>query len=1053
MPKSKLQLLSVEHGLSQSVVNDLLIDSKGFLWVGTQNGLNRFDGYSFKVFYNNPQDKYTISSNFINCLAEDATDNLWVGTRRGLNKYDYRTQEFIHYGLPLNKLEFPQINIRSLLVDSENILWILLPDYLLRVNPVDEKMDVYALDEVLQDEVFCVAASLYESSSGNIWFVEGANLVMFDKVFEKFEYFNFRSEISHGCFIDIFENDKSMYVTTESAVYKMVSSSKIDQVFVKQFNTESFSVFPYRDQMFMISNSGVYALKDNKFELASEFVSENETTLRNFISVADVDGSGNLWIGTNGKGLMETSMHESRFESITLKISENNFLSDDQVSAIWVDPDFLWIGTYEYGLNIINRNTNEVELLTTDLRPDVLKSNNVYDICLLHDRYFIATGKGFSIIKRTPKGLVSETHSQLSDFNGHVYDILSVGDSLIYYSFGGVLYRYNVYTERQKSWTFDVESETGLTNSFSIEHVQDDFIFVGTSYGLFRFDLRNEYWDRFLFRDDDPSSISGNDVYALDYDSNGHLWIGTSSGGDFVNDPFAKSLKFNRLPLGDKYTVYSIVAGEDNTWIGTGNGLVRYSMADSVISFFTMADGLPCNEFNIGAIHRMDDDMVAFGGQGGVVLFNVDSVQLSDFNPYIELSETFIYSRKGKREVPVYSGVIIDLEVADFLINIHFTSLDYTSTEKILYRYKVNGSNWVEIGQQNYASFSNMQPGVYKIEINGTNADRIWSSNIAYVTLVVPSPWYSSWWAYVFYAALILVLVLFVIETRTRRLRLTNQVLREKEATAKQVSKQKDRLMTLHKDVTESLNYASRIQRALFPASSTFKRILPHSFAMHRPKDIISGDFYWVAESGSKAYVAVVDCTGHGVPGALMSVIGVELLKRIVLQDGYTRPAEVLNQLTAGLNQLFSKDEEDNYIADGMDMGLCIIDRETLMLEYSGAINSLYRINGNNIEEIKGDRMPVGVAAALKNYMFTNHIVDYSEDDMFYMATDGYPDQFGGNDNKKYKYTRFRNFLISISKHDMDLQQLLLENNFDKWRGLTEQVDDVLVVGFRPMFF
>lgn len=1048
----KVQSLSIEHGLSQSVVNDLLIDSRGFVWIGTQNGLNRYDGYNFKVFFNNPNDKFSISSDFITCLGEDAIDNLWIGTRSGLNKFNHRTHRFIHYGLPSNILEFPQFHVRSLLVDGGNFVWVLLPEYLVRINPVDDDMKIFSLNETVTKDKYCPVEGLYESSNNNIWFIAGSKLIMFDKVFENFEVFDFQRDLGTTCLTGVFESGKTMYVTTDNAVYEINNPSSITKVFTKGRDGEAFSVLKQKKQTFVVANDGYYCVRNGEFQLSKVFTNNSGVPLQNYITVADIDSSNNLWIGTSGKGVLKTNITRPRFQSITHNVFENRFLSDDQVSSIWVDPDIVWIGTYEYGLNILNKTNRTVELISVDTRPDLLKSNNIYDIAKVSNRYIIATGKGFSIVKKQGERLVHERHEKLENFTGRIYDILSIGDSLIYYSFGGVLYRYGLNSGTYVSWTFDVDSESGLTNSYSVEKVRDDLIFIATSYGLFRFDLRTEYWDRFLFSNDDPFSISGNNVYALDFDTHGRLWVGTSSGFAYVEDAYAKKMKFNRILEYEKHTVYSIVAGDNFTWIGTGNGLIRYNFDERVVSYFTKSDGLPCNEFNIGVQHHVDQSHVAFGGQGGVVLFNMDSVLLSDFNPVLELSNVVLYGRGGKRELPVYSGAVIDLSVSDFLVNIHFTSLDHTSPDKNLYRYKINNSDWVDLGNQNYSSFSNMQPGRYTIQISGTNSDRIWSDNTAMIVLQVPSPWYNSWWAYVFYTIILFVFVLFGIEVRTRHLRLTNQVLREKEASARQVTKQKDRLSVLHKDLTESISYASRIQRALFPANSTFKRILPFSFAMHRPKDIISGDFYWVAEAEAKVVVAVVDCTGHGVPGALMSVLAVELLKKIVVDEGYVKPSEILSQLSLGLYQLFEHDDDAVDISDGMDMGLCVVDRETLTLEYSGAIHSLYKVRNNELREIKGDRIPVGMAASSKECRFTNHVVEYADNDMFFMSSDGYPDQFGGRDNKKYKYNRFRNFLVTIAEHDLDLQQLLLENNFDKWRGTAEQVDDVLVVGFKPRF-
>ncbi len=1050
--EEKLQVLNIENGLSQSVVNDLLIDSKGFLWVGTQNGLNRYDGYGFKVFHNNPEDAYSVSSDYINAIAEDANDNLWIGTRTGLNKYDNRKQRFIHYGLPSNNIVFPEINVRSLLVDSENFVWVLLPNYLVRINPMDEEVRIYGFSDE-SDDKHCIASSLYESSSGNIWFLKGHQLVMFDKVFGRFEFKPLVVPDFVNCFQSIFEYEKDMYISSDQTVWKYEAGNALQKV---QHFKSQISIFENEktENVYLVNNNGLYSFQKNGFrqQLAFDFSSSN--LQRFFVSAITIDPSKNLWIGTSGKGVLKTNISNPKFEAIGLEVEKGNFLSDDQISSIFFDGVNYWIGTYEYGLNFVNSHTRNVNQMSSDDPGAVITNDNIYDIKHIGSRAIVATSMGINIITRDNYGnLVRESHPVIEKLKVHVYDVLPVKPNSFFFSFGGQLYLYNLEKKELQSWMFDMEKDAGIANSFCLEKVEDDLIFIGTSHGLFRFDLRNKYWDRFLYRQNDSTSLSGNDVYALDYDNFGRLWVGTANGLDLVDDPFSNEPNFKRITNDRKSTIYSINNTSNYCFVGTGNGLLRFRYSDSAQNIFHKADGLPCDEFNVGATFEFENGRLAFGGQGGVVIFHPDSLRLSSFNPEVEISGATIFGPKGKRDIPVYSGATLKLKVSDFLANIYFSSLDLTAPSKNQYRYKVNDSEWLMIGNQNSASFSNLQPGTYKIAINGSNADRIWSSNTAYLNIRVPRPWYASWWAYSVYTILFVGLVLFSIETRTRRLRLTNQVLREKEASAKQVAKQNDRLTILHKNLTESMNYASRIQQALFPASNTFKRVIPQSFVMHRPKDIISGDFYWFTEVGSKICVAAVDCTGHGVPGALMSVIAVELLKKTVTQDGYEKPSEILEKMETLLYELFiTENEEEKHISDGMDMGLCMIDRETMTLEFAGAMNSLYNVRKGVLKEIKGNRVPVGMGRSFDEHNYTNYYVEFSEHDIFYMASDGYSDQFGGMQNKKYKQRRFRNFLLSIAKHDMDMQHLLLENNFDKWRGANEQVDDVMVVGFRTKF-
>ncbi len=1048
-----LEKINIEDGLSQSVVNDVLIDSKGFLWVGTQNGLNRYDGYNFKVFNNFPEDGYSLSSGFVTSLAEDANDNLWVGTRTGLNKYESRKQRFLHYGLPSNKIVFPEINIRSLLVDSENFVWVLLPNYLVRINPVEESVKIFAFGHEEDEFRHCFPTSLYENASGNIWFVKGTQIVMFDKVFEKFEFFDVDMPEDMLCLSNVFEYQNHLYVTTDHRLWKL--NTGFVPKLIKTFNSRIDVIKnEHKSPILLVDNFGVYQFNGEAIGKSFAFGKPEKEFERFFVSTSTMDNNKNIWLGTSGKGLVKANIAPGKFKVIHRQVAKGEFLTDDQVSSVLVEDELFWISTYEFGLNIVNTNKNTVKQVRAR-EKGVLTNDNVYDIKKIGDRYVVSTELGIIILRKQRNGkLTREKHKILSEINTQIYEVLPYNEQEFFFSFLGQLCKYNIDKKEITKWMFDIEKEAGIANSYCIEEIEKSLIFIGTSHGLFRFDLRNQIWDRFLFDQSDSLAISSNDVYALNYDSLGRLWVGTANGLDLVNDPFSRNLAFNSVYREGKVTVYSIISTDKFTWIGTGDGLLRFSYADSTLNTFHKEDGLPCDEFNIGAVTNYGNGYLAFGGQGGVAYFHPDSVTMSNFNPEVEISRAVILGKRGKREQSVYSGATILLKPSDFLTNIYFASLDHTAPSKLHYRYKVNGSDWVEIGTQNYASFSNLQPGKYNIAINGSNSDRKWSSNIAYLTIKVERPWYISFWAYGIYSVLLLIFILVTIETRTRRLRLTNQVLKEKEASARQVAKQKDRLMLLHKNMTESMNYASRIQHALFPTANTFKRILPDSFVLHRPKDIISGDFYWLVELGPKVCVVAVDCTGHGVPGALMSVIAIELLKKTIVQEGYERPAEILEMIDISLHDLFKSDdsEEASNIADGMDMGVCMIDRETMMIEYAGAIHSLYYVKDGKFMEEKGDRMPVGMAGTIENFHYTNHYVEFSEDDVYYMASDGYADQFGGAQNKKYKNKRFKTFLKSIAGQDLDMQHLLLDNNFNKWRGNNEQVDDMMVIGFKPRF-
>jgi serine phosphatase RsbU (regulator of sigma subunit) len=256
-----------------------------------------------------------------------------------------------------------------------------------------------------------------------------------------------------------------------------------------------------------------------------------------------------------------------------------------------------------------------------------------------------------------------------------------------------------------------------------------------------------------------------------------------------------------------------------------------------------------------------------------------------------------------------------------------------------------------------------------------------------------------------------------------------------------------------NKNITDSINYAKRIQVALMPSEKSFRRMVPDSFIFHQPKDIVSGDFFWVSERGDKVFIAAVDCTGHGVPGAFMSLIGFELFRKITHNQGIENPAQILTILNREFEEIFN-DVDDYIMRDGMDIAFCVIDKKTMVLEYSGAVNPVYLIRDNKITEISGSRFSVGLDDTPIDHqqIFENKQIVLNPDDVIYLFSDGYADQFGGPEGKKFKYRRFRHLLLTLHQYPMNEQHNLLQERINGWKGGFEQVDDILVIGFRPVF-
>jgi serine phosphatase RsbU (regulator of sigma subunit)/HAMP domain-containing protein len=277
----------------------------------------------------------------------------------------------------------------------------------------------------------------------------------------------------------------------------------------------------------------------------------------------------------------------------------------------------------------------------------------------------------------------------------------------------------------------------------------------------------------------------------------------------------------------------------------------------------------------------------------------------------------------------------------------------------------------------------------------------------------------------------------------------TERILEDKvEERTREIEKQKQRVEELYLDVTDSIKYAKRLQDSILPPETRIASLLKDSFVLFKPKDIVSGDFYWLEESGGKTLFAAVDCTGHGVPGAFMSLIGSNGLNHAVKEHGKHTPAEILDDLNETSSGTFNRDENENTVSDGMDIALCSLTKDRKKLEYSGANNPLYLVRGGKIIKYKADKFAIG---SFKNgeKKYSNTEIDLQKGDVVYIFSDGYADQFGGSKGKKFLYSNFRDLLIEIHQKPIEEQKTLLNQRIEEWKGNYEQVDDILVFGVK----
>lgn len=267
----------------------------------------------------------------------------------------------------------------------------------------------------------------------------------------------------------------------------------------------------------------------------------------------------------------------------------------------------------------------------------------------------------------------------------------------------------------------------------------------------------------------------------------------------------------------------------------------------------------------------------------------------------------------------------------------------------------------------------------------------------------------------------------------------------QKQRANTEISRQKEIIEEKNREVHDSITYAKRIQAAILPPERLLKEVLPEHFILYKPKDIVSGDFYWLEKVKDRILFAAVDCTGHGVPGAMVSVVGHNALNRCVKEFGLTDPARILDKLTQLVEETFERSE--NEVKDGMDISLCSLDMTDNKLQWAGANNPLWLLRDGKIQEIKADKQPIGKFENRKP--FTSHTIQLQKDDSIYILTDGYADQFGGPKGKKFKYRQLEEHLLASHQKSMEEQKQILDKAFEDWKAELEQIDDVCIIGVR----
>jgi ligand-binding sensor domain-containing protein/serine phosphatase RsbU (regulator of sigma subunit) len=1071
-------VFNVEKGLSQSGVNSLLLDSYGFLWIGTQDGLNRYDGYSFKVYRNNPLDYYTLANNNVTSIIEDSNGNIWIATLNGLSIFERERERFQNYFYdPQDITSLSNNRVYSIYQDRCGEIWVKTLESLDRFDPISKSFTRFPhYSDPQTYSSYNDAFNIFEDSQNRFWIGSKDGLLLFDRKNQSFKRYSYSAiqpkSLSHNNVKSIFEDThQNIWIATERGLNRFNSKDEsFDRFYHEQRNLNSIQndqinvIYEDKNGILWVGTEvGISSFNPITKTLSPNAIFINEERIYTSTVTSIIEDNSNIfWIGTLS-GLYKWDRKPVKFNLYSKLPNGENAFSSNFIASVYEDSHgLLWVGTWGAGLHAFDRKSKEVRKYSEKyFGANGIVNDFVHVITSLSNGdMLIGTRNGVQMYdpkKKTFSDYFSQFKINASSVfaNNRVYSIKEDKFNNVWFGTRQGLYKFD--GKSLESFTHSgFDSSTLSSNEVHCLAVDGDNLWVGTFNGLNKLDIEKKTVTRY-FRQTAYSvgELISNDIVCLHIDSRGDLWIGTTSGLHHLSketNTFSLLTEANGLPHNLIYAIEEDTNG--NIWVSTNLGIAVVSQDDYSIKSYSTSDGLQGYEFNIGASFKSLKGEIFFGGTLGLNSFFPDSIKVNRIVPKIAITSFELHRPSGKEEVPIVGRNQVLINQSYSLINIEFAALDFTFPEKNNYMYKLEGieNDWIFIGTKRTATFSNLPEGVYYFKVMGSNSDNVWNDEPLTIKIIVKTAFWKSKIAIWIYLILGIFSLFLFLRARTSMLRRTSRLLRERETTMTEIEFQKEELIVKNKSITDSIHYAKRIQEALLPSEVHFKKILPDSFILYMPKDIVSGDFYWINETQNKIFVAAIDCTGHGVPGAFMSIIGVELLRNITNVLGVNDAAEILNRLDKGVHDTFSKSPNDEAInvKDGMDVSFCVIDKELNALQFAGAFSNLYLIRDSKIIEVKGDRVTVGIGYDPDKPLFKNHDIDIEPDDMIYMFTDGYVDQFGGTEGKKYKFRRFRHLLLSIHKYPLDIQRKYLLGSINEWKGKHEQVDDILIIGIKP---
>ncbi len=1017
-----------ESEIPNAFIYTLGQDKNGYLWVGTGRGIYKFDGFNFYdvPFPDSTSGQYPTSS------VKDKNGTLWFGCDDGSVYY---TEENNLKRLPV---EISRA-ISDIIEGPDNSVWIVSQgEAIYRINSANpEEITSFTVsnDLVLYSASFTQTGNLLLGTQENIriFGIEGTSLISLGTV-EGFDY-------SSVTAIYKLRNKDSYIIGTNGNGLFRLTISEGNNILVRPGDVKELenldvqSIFEDSDNNLWISTSDLgflqihFSEKDEKIESVRVY-DQTSGLPGNNARLVFQDAEENLWFGMFGNGLSMLNSLAFSFVSPGTMPETNNIIYVTRTGSKY------FLGT-PVGFYLYDLETNRAEKFF-DLRLEV-GENEISSYCVDHENNIWIGTKG--------KGLY------VKKFNGKTSQFYRSGNS-------GEDYITDIKTDSKLIWVgtlnglIILERESGLVMeryniNEGLPHNSIDQIFI-TADGKAAVATKT---DRLYLIDPETgvsswqgvmSGITMNSILSFCQSSDGHIWAGTAGNGLFeLYGDSLKSITRAEFLMSD-YCKGVLADSVNRIWIGHSGGFSRYDRnTNSMRTFSTdFAMGGDCNP---NGMYESSDGKVLIGTTRGLIVYdrykdkkpriapfnNINSITINDISYPYRSSYTLPYSKR-------------------YIIKVNYVGISLSGPDKVYYQTKLDNwdNDWSEWTTDRVITAS-PRDGRYKFTMVSVNDDDLSDDPISF-SLTIKKPFWRTLWFYLASIALLTGIVILIVRQREKAQKKIEQYLKnELDARTSEVMKQKDKIELQNIEITDSINYAKRIQTSILPDINKLKDTFKDAFIFYLPRDIVSGDFYWFDKFSDDKFILVcADSTGHGVPGAFMSMIGSTLLQDIVSRQRISRPSQILKLLD---NQIFSTLNQNLELGvsnDGMDMIVCEINTKTRHVRFASAMRPVIIVLRGEPFYIKGNRSSIGGESTIEKF-FDDQEYYLNEGDTIYLFSDGLPDQFGGPDGKKMKIARLKKLLEEVTKLPMSEQKDKISGFYDEWKGNYEQVDDILLIGAR----